>query len=295
MLYTGNPERGCGFKSDGYYLTGESGARGTLAPVTVTMGDMLLGGENLHFDLEPIVTHWIDPERTVDTQQIHFMEPSMGDRRAGIYTGAERPQVARLGMYAAAHHVGATYYTPFQHMHEVALHGPSLRVDARVAQALAPYLPMRIFFHFDKLPMFRDQEHYEHFTHEVLLTEFDAYFGSLKRISNGFRWDDILNAPTWSFYEWGGRIGEDQGLWHASLPICAFLDVSGDWLDLRGEPGIFYYSWITSAVKAVSAETANVDPEDLDAVSDLDEYDFLDENDRKAGVRARIIRSSGDV
>lgn len=311
MRTTGNPMRGCGGKSSGFYLIGEMSEIGNLSPAVITAGTHLNGdNNNVRFDLAPILTHWIDPSRTIDTGQLFFMESSLADRQEGIYTGAARSQVNKLGMYAVAHHVGSQFYTPLHHLMETIQYGPSLRVDKRVAMQLAPYLPVPMFFHFSELPYFENEnirtrferrlrdelgnEEYASYARKLgleLLVNRDRHGGSGVY---SYDWDTRGWMPTWDDPSWGGTINDDNGMWHPIIKGLSYIERNSDWPYFATRaPGLLYYSWITSAIKAVDYKEAQVNPWESQELEALDDSAFLNEEERAVGVQARIIMPFG--
>ncbi len=303
-------QRGCGMARAGFYLIGQSGPGGILSPVTMLTGTHTNDdARNLRLSLEPQLMHWIDPERTVDTCQLHFAEPSIMDRATGVYTGSDHLQIQLLGPYGVGHHVGKTHYTPLQHLLETKQYGPSCRVDKKVASQIVKYLPMRIFFHFSGLPYFDHFDHMASFIREIVAVEdrnaewqrTTALLGIPTRESDQgtvYDWDADSNDPVWTRANWGGTIFDDPGFWHSALKVQSYIERNDDWPgDVESAGGFFYYSWITRGIQYVPRDVVEEtigEPLSDEQIAAMDHTTFLDPALAGSGIEAVVLDVVGD-
>lgn len=311
--------RGCGDARPGCYLLGGMAPGGMLAPATLCAGTMVHDDDwNLRFSVEPQIMHWFDPERTVDTRKLWYLDTSQHDRQRGDYTGSTQQQISNLGSYGLIHHVGESHYSPVSHLLETSTRGPSLRIDPRIAAQISMYLPLRMFFVFPKLLYFESTSYLEAALAEMremepFLTGEALSQARALRIpvedawadETSYDWDKSREfEPTWGFTDWGGTIYDDNGLNHDYLKLAAWIerrDLSPRKADEK--PGIFYYSWVTKAVQYVAEDEVKkklgVSELTAEVLEQADQKDFLDSRiarqveEGTANVEAVVLKPRG--
>lgn len=250
-----NPPRGCGRKkAGGFYLGAGFSMRGKLLPVAHLFGEAKRGGENPTFLVPPrqvvfgnlaaslVLGEFVSVDTPISAEAFEQDGlPAMGKLYESL--------AMRADTEVAFDHVGSRHYTAWQFAEELRQYGPSRRVPERLAQLIAPRLPIAIVFTHSQIPVFDSYE-----DRDILIELLREVRGDIHELEHA---DAVWLRPHWGLYA-----SNDNGEVHAMRPILWAIDrLKNDpglpgrepiWADISAELGAvtmieqaFACSWIT--------------------------------------------------
>ncbi len=248
-----NPQRGCGrLKEGGFYARGDSAPGGTLGAWSWTLGEHVIGGRNLTISVPARQMTVIRLSATLHTRRLMTEAVMLPD---------DSP-LTKLPPFAVIDHVGSEFYTPYSFARECVECGPSRRIPANVAKAIAPYTPIPIVFTHSWLP----------------ITDAGTVNDLLAWADPRLIGDDNLHfSPTYERPSWGIRKGDYYGGDHWIIPVLRRMhEASGEQevhltklmpteiveQTLTAEQ-IFGISWLTRVIRVVTGEEDDAELENL--------------------------------
>lgn len=213
-LWEADPPRGCGRKVDrGFYLeSGPGSPNGSLSLVTLCVGDLLVGGENILCDIPPRGSHIFYPVDTLRLGEVQFAAAHVGTPESR----KEIERIATIGTKAIGlvDHVGSNNYSPVSFIHELHEYGASRRVTREMADKVLEIMhvgitSVPIFFSHSDIPLIRvellDRA-------RRLWTKYDEW---------EFLPEMLFDAASYTHPLWGMRRQKWGGIWE-EVPAAAW-------------------------------------------------------------------------
>ncbi len=202
-----NPKRGCGrLKAGGCYARGDFSSGGTLNAWTWTLGEHIIGRQNLMMNVAPRQMQLINLPGTLATGRLTT-------ESLGVEQLPPEHAIQRLPQYALIDHVGSAHYTAWEFAQETIRHGPSRRLPRGIAKVLAKHTPIPIVFCHSWLPL-ADEMHVDGLLAWAATKREDKYFG-----------------PTFDHPDWGLGQGDWKGGGHWVTDVVSRMHFAG-----KGKP-----------------------------------------------------------